>query len=81
MFNKVECHPYLGQEKLRVFCKQRDIFIMAYSPLNAPDKSKKSKKSEYKNMDVFQESIIQEMAKKIPEKCYSDHSKILGKVQ
>ncbi|PSN30152.1 hypothetical protein C0J52_23236, partial [Blattella germanica] len=34
--NQVECYPYLNQNKLRKFCKERGIFLMAYAPLGRP---------------------------------------------
>lgn len=34
--NQVECSPTLNQKKLTKFCKERDIVVVAYSPLTRP---------------------------------------------
>lgn len=31
--NQVECSPNINQKKLTAFCKERDVVVVAYSPL------------------------------------------------
>jgi len=33
VMNQVECHPFLSQRMLQEFCKMREIYVTAYSPL------------------------------------------------
>lgn len=39
--NQVECHPGFNQKKLIEFCRQRNIVIVAYSPLGRPISAEK----------------------------------------
>ncbi len=32
--NQVECHPYLQQQDMKEFCRNHDIYVEAWSPLN-----------------------------------------------
>lgn len=38
--NQVECHPYLQQNALQVFCQQHHIHLTAYAPLGSSDRPK-----------------------------------------
>ncbi|PAV71013.1 hypothetical protein WR25_19950 isoform B [Diploscapter pachys] len=59
--NQIEMHPYLQQQKLREFCKEKNIAITAYGSLSSPgDKV-------YRNMEVpnlLTDPVIVEIAKK-----------------
>lgn len=49
--NQVECHPYLQQKELKVFCKNNGIVLESWSPL-------------FRGGEVLQEEMIQEIANK-----------------
>lgn len=39
--NQVECNPKLNQKKLTKFCKERNVYVVAYSPLGQPKPNEK----------------------------------------
>ncbi|GFG35858.1 hypothetical protein Cfor_07266 [Coptotermes formosanus] len=57
--NQVECHPYLTQNKLIAFCKERDIVITAYCPLGSPNSIANAE-----SPAPLKDPKIQELAKK-----------------
>lgn len=46
MMNQIELHPYLQQQEMLTFCRQRNILLTAYSPLGSSDRPKGMKKKD-----------------------------------
>lgn len=63
--NQVESHPYLNQSRLLEFCKERKIYLTAYSPLGSPDRPW-AKPDEPKLLDDLKISKMAEKHKKSP---------------
>ena len=63
--NEVEFHPYLYQKDLKHFCDKENIKIIAYNPLVKGPYCKRSDDIiKKKKLDLFNEDIIKELAKK-----------------
>ena len=67
--NEVEFHPYLYQKNLKEFCDKEDIKIISYYPLVTGGNYKTrfqqySKIIEEKKLDLLNEDIVQNLAKK-----------------
>ncbi|MCH7408456.1 aldo/keto reductase [Belliella sp. DSM 111904] len=60
--NQVEMHPYLKQEKLVKFCKEKGMLMTAYSPLGSGDRSSSSKKSD--EPKLFEDHLVSSLADK-----------------
>ncbi|MCH7400256.1 aldo/keto reductase [Belliella kenyensis] len=60
--NQVEMHPYLRQEKLVNFCKDKGMLMTAYSPLGSGDRSISSKKSD--EPKLFEDHLVLSLADK-----------------
>jgi diketogulonate reductase-like aldo/keto reductase len=64
--NQVEFHPYLYQKDLKEFCDKEGIKIISYFPLIKGDnfKTRFGKIMEEKNLDLLNEDIVKNLAKK-----------------
>ena len=58
--NQVELHPFLQQENLLKYCKDKDIHLTAYSPLGSGDRSEGMKAEDEPNL--LENDTIQEIA-------------------
>ena len=64
-FNEVEFHPYLYQKGLKEFCDKENIIILSYNPLVKGKYCQRSEKIiKERNLDLFNETVVQELAKK-----------------
>ena len=64
-FNEVEFHPYLYQKNLKEFCDKENIVILSYNPMVKGQYCQRSEKViKEKNLDLFNENILKELAKK-----------------
>ena len=64
-FNEIEFHPYLYQKDLKEFCDKENIIILSYNPMVKGSYCKRSEKIiKEKNLDLFNESAVLELAKK-----------------
>ena len=65
VIDEVEFNPYLYQKELKEFCDKEDIKIFAYNPLVKGVYCKTYEKSiEEKKLDLLNEDIVKELAKK-----------------
>jgi alcohol dehydrogenase (NADP+) len=60
--NQIELHPFLPQNKLVKFCKEKNILVTAYSPLGSGDRGASIKKSD--EPSLLENEIIKELASK-----------------
>ncbi|MEM6795242.1 MAG: aldo/keto reductase [Acidobacteriota bacterium] len=59
--NQVECHPYLQQKKLFDACREKNVFLTAYSPLGSRDRPATMKAANEPNL--MEDPVIQDIAR------------------
>jgi aldehyde reductase len=62
VMNQVECHPYLNQNQLLKFCKEKQIALTAYCPLGSPDRPAQMKAKD--EPTLLDHPVIKELAEK-----------------
>jgi len=60
--NQIELHPYLQQEPMLAFCREKGILVTAYSPLGSGDRPVGMKKSD--EPTLLADPVIQRVADK-----------------
>jgi alcohol dehydrogenase (NADP+) len=60
--NQVELHPYLQQDELLAWCRERDILVTAYSPLGSSDRPERMKAED--EPSLLDNEVIGEIAQK-----------------
>jgi alcohol dehydrogenase (NADP+) len=60
--NQIEMHPYLPQEGLVSFCKEKGINLTAYSPLGSADRPKARQKED--DPILMEHKVFKDIAKK-----------------
>ena len=60
--NQVELHPYLQQDELLAWCRERDILVTAYSPLGSSDRPEQMKAAD--EPSLLDNEVIGEIAQK-----------------
>jgi len=61
--NQIEVHPYLSQEKLINFCRERGINVTAYSPLGNPGSVVRDA-SEQEKRQIIDHPVVKRLAEK-----------------
>ena len=60
--NQVELHPYLQQDELLAWCREREILVTAYSPLGSSDRPERMKAED--EPSLLDNEVIGEIAQK-----------------